>query len=418
VKQAFREIGSSVYAWDLHDEETEQVLDNLQNLAGVNSVYLIALMHKERHPWPNTDDFPHNPIRREYITEDSRAYWQCNASRYGRVTPSMPTNFLAGTDWLETLTTSARRRGMKVGVELSHTLLGSDRLAEEYPDLRQIDIYGQPLRITHIGDDHFVPCMNNQDFQEYVVNLYQELIGGYDIDYILNCMIPYPLPAQYLLTEYEDSMHPLDWMIAAPVGSGCFCPACHEKAAKLGFDLDKIRDELLYFYENTKRIDPRQTNQTVLGLLLENSAFWKWIHFKCASVTEYYRLLGKTAHKAKSNIDHRLNLYITSHPEYAGLDCASLAPHFDSVRVCCYIENLGRPELMAHKHRVLCAAKRAFGEKKHLLSAIGVLSGATPETVQAGIAVSANCGINSIALGHYDGASFDMLRAVKASVFV
>ena len=47
-----------------------------------------------------------------------------------------------------------------------------------------------------------------------------------------------------------------------------------------------------------------------------------------------------------------------------------------------------------------------------MISAIGVLPGATPGRVQEGLQVSLDCGVPSVALGHYDGASFDMLEAV------
>ena len=33
TKYRFREVASSVYAWDMHDEGADSVLDNLQNLA-------------------------------------------------------------------------------------------------------------------------------------------------------------------------------------------------------------------------------------------------------------------------------------------------------------------------------------------------------------------------------------------------
>jgi hypothetical protein len=39
------EISASLYAWDLHDEGIERILDNLQEMAILNSVYLIVLMH-------------------------------------------------------------------------------------------------------------------------------------------------------------------------------------------------------------------------------------------------------------------------------------------------------------------------------------------------------------------------------------
>src|SRR5665213_3963449 len=68
------EVASSLYAWDLHDEGIQQILDNLQQMAGVNSVYLVVLMHYERRPL-TSPTFPHNPVRKTWQAEDSKIYW-------------------------------------------------------------------------------------------------------------------------------------------------------------------------------------------------------------------------------------------------------------------------------------------------------------------------------------------------------
>ena len=46
------EVAAPLYAWDLHDEGVVRILDNLQEMAAVNSVYLIGVMHPERRPYP------------------------------------------------------------------------------------------------------------------------------------------------------------------------------------------------------------------------------------------------------------------------------------------------------------------------------------------------------------------------------
>lgn len=412
ARYRFIEVASSVYAWDMHDEGVDSVLDNLQDLSHVNSVYLIALMHKERHPWPNDTFFPHNPIRREYMTEDSVAYWQPDFNRYDGIRPAVPGNFLAGQDWLELLVDRAKTRGLKVGVELSHTMLGSDRLAAEYPDVRQIDIFGKPLATTHIGENHFVPCMNNPDFRRYVQQLFCEVSERYPIDYVLNCIMPFPLPAKYLLTEYEEEMEPWAWITRSPVGSGCFCPSCVKRAKEAGFDLLKARDGLLKLAEyegGTPAL--KDTNISPMELLLEHREFMDWLEFKCMSVTSFYEELNTALKRVRPDIDNRMNVYITSHSEYAGFRVSKVAKHFDSMRACVYTENLGTG-LTEKKRKVLMSLRKTLGKDYHILSAIGVLPGSTPDSVREGIRVSAECGAQSIALGHYDGATLDMLRAV------
>src|SRR5690625_2611595 len=89
------EVTGSIYAWQVHDEGIDQILENM-SIAGINSVYLITPMHGERRPfidWPAFYDqrenffFPHNPVRKEWLAEDSRIYHEPDMSMYGRIKP-------------------------------------------------------------------------------------------------------------------------------------------------------------------------------------------------------------------------------------------------------------------------------------------------------------------------------------------
>ena len=82
----FSEISASLCPWDLADEGVDRVLDNLESMTGCNSVYLIALMHHEKRPLTGFS-YPHNPVRRTYCPEESRAYWRPHPAFCGRVTP-------------------------------------------------------------------------------------------------------------------------------------------------------------------------------------------------------------------------------------------------------------------------------------------------------------------------------------------
>ena len=45
------EVTGSIYPWEVHDEGIDLILDNMSGIAGVNSVYLIAVMHEEHRPF-------------------------------------------------------------------------------------------------------------------------------------------------------------------------------------------------------------------------------------------------------------------------------------------------------------------------------------------------------------------------------
>lgn len=88
------EVTGSIYPWEVHDEGIDLILDNMTRIAGVNSVYLIAVMHQEHRPFnndklPGIFTFVHNPIRTEWDAEDSRAYFKPQMDLYGRIKPLM-----------------------------------------------------------------------------------------------------------------------------------------------------------------------------------------------------------------------------------------------------------------------------------------------------------------------------------------
>ena len=134
------EVTASLYAWELHDEGIEKILDNLQSMAEVNSVYLISIMHYEKRPF-TSPTFPHNPVRKTWQAEDSRCYWHPEMSLYGRIKPQLSDfTWLSDTDWLDVLTKAARKRGLKTGAELSHTLVDLDTVKKDLLDCTQRDI--------------------------------------------------------------------------------------------------------------------------------------------------------------------------------------------------------------------------------------------------------------------------------------
>jgi hypothetical protein len=95
------------------------------------------------------------------------------------------------------------------------------------------------------------------------------------------------------------------------------------------------------------------------------------------------------------------------------LDLRALRPCLDSVRSSDYSEQSGDPARLEHKREWLLAVRRAVGDEMHFLSGIGVRPKATPEIIRRSVALSAECGADGITMGHYDGAPFANLRAIR-----
>ena len=411
----FREVVASLYAWDLLDEGLEHMLDVLEQETRTNSTYLVALMHDEKRPL--TDFYyPHNPKRKVYWTEDSRAYRRPNPDAYGnsRIKPLTTDNpELQGHDWLQELIDGSRRRGMTVGAELSHTWIDKARTRNELADVVQRDIYGNRF-------DQQI-CFNHPDVRAYGIALYVDLAAHYDIDFVQTCVRGFnPGRTQ----PWTSSNSPELQRLTGIVLGGCFCDHCRAAAEKRGIDWHAMVERLQWLADGYDRYNHRQafdmnllwhSSMTSTALLAEIPELYAFLKFRIDSITEFFGEIYAAVHAAKPGIDVRLNHY-AAYPELMGLDLKSVGQFMDSVRSSDYSEQSGDPQRMEWKRSYLHSIRRAIGVDKYFLSAISPRPKATPELVKQGILVSAQCGADALTIGHYDGAWMDCLRAIKAGL--
>jgi hypothetical protein len=368
------EVSASLYAWDLHDEGVEQILDNLQGMAAVNSVYLIGVMHPERRPLGG-GSFPHNPVRATWTAEDARCYWHPDFARYGRIKPRLSDHaWLSQTDWVRTLVDAARRRGIRVGVENSHALVDKARAEGEFADCVGRDIHGGIINVR----PWLRPlCPNHPDVRAYAVALYSELVARYGVDYAMSAIV-----------SFEQG---------GPDRGSCFCASCHRAAREQGFDLAAAQRTLL--------ADPAA-----------EPARAEWEAFRVESTGRFYRAIHGAVHALKPDIDLRYNRHMSGDAAAWGIKLSALQPDLDSIRFQDYSEQAGDPALMPGKRRAFAAARQEVGPQYPLLGAIGVRMKATPDLIREGVRIAVESRMNGITLGHYDGATFPMLRAVRAGL--
>ena len=371
------EVSASLYAWELHDEGVERILDNLQGMAAVNSVYLIGVMHPERRPF-REGNFPHNPARQTWMAEDARCYWQPDLKKYGRIKPRLSDNdWLNRTDWAQMMADAARKRGLKFGIEQSHALVDKARAEGEFADIAQRNIHGE---ITHVRDWLRPLCPNHPATREYVQALAADVMASYHVDYFQLCMI---------LFDESVGGRP-------DRGGGCFCEACKRTAREHGLDLGKIQTALL--------ADP--TAQPALG---------EWQEFRYQSAARFYQTFHAGVHALKRDIDIRYNLHMTNPLDW-GVKLTAMQPHVDSLRIMDYTEQEGDPALMDKKRQWLNGLRKDSGRDWPMISAIGVRLKATPELISEGVQIAVETGMDGVALGHYDGATFPMLRGIRAGL--
>ena len=418
------EVAASLYPWDLADEGVESCGRTLAERAGVNSIYLVGVMHHEKRPLTSLF-YTHNPVRKHYAPENSRIFYPMDEKSFAD-TPLKPMyserDFLKGKDWLEVLTTYGRKNGMKTGAEISHTFYDTDVAKEKHPDVLQKNIKGEII-------DRFF-CCNNEKVQAYMRAIFYDTVKNHDVDFIQTCMMLFnggsPVRAPWFYEPWMDVDDPEN-RLAALLGvsrGGCFCDECRGRARAMGYDWDEILRDMkaLEYVANAnayRNNDACMDNHLLLGgnlmesgLLLEYPGLFQFLQFRARSITEVFRIIYEGVKEANPKVDFRYNNYLR-YPELAGLEYRMAAPYLDSVRDSDYSCQRGAPDDFLYKRNTLLKIRRGIGFDKRLLAALAVRPNATPELLIRALKILAEMGLDGISLGHYDGSHMEHLDAIK-----
>jgi hypothetical protein len=370
------EVGTQIRAWTIKDEGMDYILDNMQQMCGVNNVYMVVVMHEEHRPF-QAPEFPHNPVRDSWEAEDSRVTFFPDMERYGEVKPLMSdVDWIQETDWLQLMVNACRERGLAVGAEVSHYPIPKSVIRDR-PDWQQRKIDGSVW-----SDSRF--CPNNPEVREYVIALFGDLAANYDLDYIQTCQ------------------HLFDRNNSIEEGGTCFCRHCIAEAEKIGFDLEAAIPKL--------QADPDSQP--------END---NWLEFRKHSTTEFYRLISEEIDRVKRNPHCHLR-YNDTYPyrgwtlEDVGMHLDEVSPYLGSLVNQDHEEQKGNlDETFARRKAWLEKNRRLIGPDTPLICGIAPRMKATPELVRAGIQVAMEhpAHVDGLALKHYDGASFGLMRAFK-----
>lgn len=380
------EVGTQVRSWTLLDEGVSTVLDNLQSMAGVNNIYFLAVNHSNHRP-SGAKKFPHNPIRSDFEAEDSRLDFIPDLKRYGVIKPQRSEyEWLKKTDMLQMFIDSCRGRVLTVGAEVSHFPIPK-KIIENNPQWQQRDINGkQPYRL-----DKIKACPNAPEVREYIVALFGDLAANYDLDYIQTCMLVY----NDIEARYEK-------ITGSPA---CFCNNCINVAQKIGFDLKAAIPVL----KANQFAQPERDN---------------WLALRRHSTTEIFRLISEEIARVKKNPNCHLR-YNDTHPmrgmtthrsEDYSVYIEDLKPYLGSIVNQDHQEQRGnKNETFERRKEWLKWNRDIIGTNMPLICGIAPRKKATPELVKEGIrvALTHSSKVNGLALKHYDGASFGLMRAFK-----
>lgn len=369
------EVGTQIRAWTIKDEGMSYILDNMQSMAGINNVYMVVVMHQEHRPF-QAPEFPHNPARDSWEAEDSRVTFFPDMDRYGEVKPLFSEeDWIRKTDWLKLMIDSCRARSLAVGAEVSHYPIPKS-IIREHPDWQQKKIDG-----SSYSDTRF--CPNSPEPRVYVINLFGDLAENYDLDYLQTC--------QHLF-----------WHEDIDEGGTCFCRHCLAEAKKTGFDLEAAMPILAA----DKNAQPERE---------------QWRKFRAYSTKKFYQDISDEIKKVRKNPKCHLR-YNDTYP-FRGWDPRDLSMHIDEVAEHLgslvnqdHQEQKGDPdETFEIRKKWLSTNRKNIGPDIPLICGIAPRMKATPELVRSGIKVALEhpAHVDGLALKHYDGASFGLLRAFK-----
>jgi hypothetical protein len=409
-----QEVNTGVYAWDLADIGADTVVSECREHLGINSLYMVALMHYEKRPFTNLEYYPHNPVRKEYLPEDARCYWKPDPEAYkdSRIKPQRTSrDFLKNTDWVDVLTKEARKQGIGVGMAISHTPLDYARSTELYPDVTQRDVYGNRLP----GRWGQVLCHYSEDARTYARSIAYDLAKNHDIDYFM--------PSFYLYNPGRLDIHPV---FGIALGT-CFCPNCEKAAKAQGLPWDEMKAEVkkIADWVNSEVIHAgnlenaqyfmkvKASEVSPTKLLLEHPLFFEWLRFRQRGVAGMFKAMRDGVKAANPKVGFRFNQGLR-HGDTNGLDLHLFAEFCDSFRVTEYSEQVGDMERLRRvKPAVLTNVRREVGDNLPVLAAVAIRPKGTPELIKEGIKVAARCGMDGLSFAFYDCASYGLMKAAK-----
>jgi hypothetical protein len=365
-------IGIQVGAVSFVDEGVEQALDNFQNDAGINTLFIatftygrgIAGRQVPGQPLPD-----HGKQTYDTDTFYGGSYTAVNP-KYFADTPfkSFRAPDFGNYDVLESVLPSARKRGLK-------TMCWFEDVFRR--DLANID---QLEEKELSGANAVTLCFNNPNYRSWLLGMAENWASSYDIDGIM---------------WGSERQGAFSNMLGASHGRAegghvtCFCQYCVAKAKARGINPDRARQG---FLELQKFISAAHKSQrpvdgyyvTLWRLMLRYPELLAWEMLWTDSLRDTYTAIYEKIKSVKPSIQVGWHIWHNNsfNPIYrAEQDLPAIAPHSDFLkiviyhncageRMATYIDNMGssmfadvpKQELLDFHYRVLDYEERGLDE--------------------------------------------------------
>lgn len=325
-------VGIQIAPHSFYDEGIDYCLDLLRKTAGVNAPMISSLayygaMGRPRelmadHGVPIRDNAKRN-LPRIWVRHHEK-YYKDTTLRHMKPDPSWE---YSGREIFSDLADAAHNRGMKIYERMYEPSSKAATSIRNFTTVLETDIFGRP------GPR---PCINNPDYQAWLVGTMQDLFESYDLDGI-----------QY----GAERSGPLGDWLAWNNPPRCFCEYCSAKARKESIDFDRAKAGLteIHQYTTTLKEGTGKPSDGVfvafLRLLMRYPEVLAWERLWCESLNELHRLIHTTvksirpAAEVGRHIDHQQSSYALLFR--AAADYADMTDSNDFIKLILYHDIAG-----------------------------------------------------------------------------
>jgi len=321
-------IAMQIGAVSFVDEGTEQVLDILQERAGVNQLFLATptwtrgtggrQIPGHRLPDHGSQEYDLDWVGGNYAKVDPKYYGNTVLGAAGRA-PEHP-----GYDLLADVIPAAKARGIG-----SYAWIEESGYAQElrnypnFPKVLEVDVWGRPTRR---------PCFNNSDYKNWHLSIVEDYAKSYDLDGMAWC---------------SERPGPLNLAIQTTVDASmlsCFCEHCTKIGRDQGIDVRRAREGFQKILEwNGKTasgdVDSDGAFTSFWRILLRYPEVLAWQNLWTESQRQMYRDIYGVAKAVDDKLQVGWHVYhdISFSPFYrADQDYAELAKTSDFLKVVIY----------------------------------------------------------------------------------
>jgi hypothetical protein len=329
-------IAIQVGAVSFLDEGIPEVINTIQERAGVNAVFLATPTWTRRTggrqvpgfalPDHGVQEYDLDWVGGNYATVHPEYYTRTAIGPVGRA-PEHP-DF----DMLAEVIPEAKRRGMKSYASIEESSYADElRTYPNFLSTMEVDIWNKPARR---------PCFNNPDYRNWHLGIVEDYIDNYDLDGIAWC---------------SQRPGPLTMLMQGPTKQGlglvtCFCQYCRAIAADRNIDWRRAQEgyRKLVTWNGELANDRKHSDGAFVSfwrLLLQYPELLSWQTIWTDSQHQMYRDIYGTVKAARPEVEVGWHLYqnISFSPFYRADQSYSDISHFsDFLKVDTY-DNVAGP---------------------------------------------------------------------------